>query len=68
MRRIGFAFAAMACVALAEPAMAQQRVAFDIAAGPLDAALVHFARQSGLSVEATPLRPRKIRLAVDAQF
>ena len=68
MRRIGFAVAAMACVALAEPAMAQQRVALDIAEGPLDAALVRFACQSGLSVDATPLRPRKIRLAVDAQF
>jgi hypothetical protein len=37
MRRIGFAVAAMACVAPAEPALAQQRVAFDIAAGFLDA-------------------------------
>jgi hypothetical protein len=68
MRRIGFAVAAMACAALAEPAMAQQRVAFDIAASPLDAALVHFARQSGSSVDATPLRPCKIRPAVDARF
>ena len=68
MRRIGFAIAAMACVALAEPAMAQQRAAFDIAEGPLDAELVHLARQSGLSVDATPLRPRRIRLAVVAQF
>ena len=68
MRRIGFAVAAMACVALAEPAMAQQRVAFDIAEGSLDPALVYSARQSGLSVGATPLRPCTIRLAIDARF
>ena len=63
MRRIGFAVAAMACVALAGPAMTQQRVAFDVADGPLDAMPVHF-----VSLDSTPLRPRTIRLAVDAQF
>lgn len=63
MRAIGFAVAAMACVALAEPAMAQQRVAFDIAAGPLDARPVHF-----VSVDTTPLYPLTLTLAADARF
>jgi hypothetical protein len=67
MRRIGFAVAAMACVALAEPALAQPRIPFEIAACPLEPVLVHVARLSGLSVDATPLRSRRIRLAVDAQ-
>jgi len=48
--------------------MPQQGGAFDIAAGRLDAARVHFARQSGLSVDAPPLRPRTISPVVDAQF
>jgi hypothetical protein len=56
----------MACVAHAEPALAQQRIAVEIAACPLEPVLVHVARLSGLSVDATPLRPRRIRLAVDA--
>lgn len=63
MRRIGFAVAATACVALAEPAMALQRVALDLAADPPDAALVHF-----VSVDTTPLHPHTITLAADAQF
>jgi hypothetical protein len=68
MPRIGFAVAAIACGTLVEPARVQQRAALDIAAGRFDAELVPFARQSGLSVDATPLRPRTIRLAVHAQF
>jgi hypothetical protein len=63
MRPIGLAVAAMACVVPAEPAMAQQRAAFGIAAGPLDAVPVHF-----VSVDTTPLHPHTITLAADAQF
>jgi hypothetical protein len=68
MCRIVFAAVAIAHVGLAEPAMAQQQIALGIAAGPLDGALALFARQSGLSVDATPLRPRTIGRAFDAQF
>lgn len=61
MRRSALALAGIASICLVAPAQAQERHAFDIAAGTLDRALVRFARQAGLSVDVSDPALRRVR-------
>ena len=58
------AAAPLACVVLATPAPAQaaERSAFEIDAGPLDRALLTFARQAGISIAVSDPALRRIRV------